>query len=52
VNALKRALAAASGWLRIQAPTCCPHLELDDPDTAYLPADTTRHDYRGSATNG
>ena len=35
---------------RISAPDCCLHPDPDeDPDTAYLPADTTHHDYRGSA---
>jgi hypothetical protein len=34
----------------IPAVDCCPHLDMgDDPDTAYLPADTTRRDYRGGA---
>lgn len=38
---------------RIADVDCCPHKDLDDdPDTAYLPADTTYADYRGSATNG
>lgn len=38
---------------RIPAPDCCPHPDMgDDPDTAYLPADTTHHDYRGTVTNG
>jgi hypothetical protein len=53
MTALRRACAALTDLFRVPTPTCCPHLDMgDDPDTAYLPADTTRHDYRGSVTNG
>jgi hypothetical protein len=34
----------------IPAVDCCPHDDLDDDvDTVYEPADTSHHDYTGSA---
>jgi hypothetical protein len=44
---VKRLLAAIAS--RLPTVDCCPHPDpSEDPDTAYLPADTTHHDYRGT----
>lgn len=43
---MKSLIAAITS--RIPVPDCCPHVDLDDPDTAYLPADARHNDYRGS----
>lgn len=47
IAAVKRFRAAVADLFRV--PSCCPHDvdDPEDPDTAYLPADVTRHDYRG-----